>query len=168
MLEQPDEELINRILDVAYGHNSDPDISMIIVEKHNILNITCHGTININGTTYEFLIDDGNWNGTEIRKWGTDAIEYHPPKTEPSTFAPTGNLDFDSLRKYVALRQTDKFRSMESGFNYDRYFNGNLQPYYKWAAMMGLAIVPMGHWGQLEELYSADELAAARAACCLE
>lgn len=166
MLDQPPDDILDLICEAMYkcdsGHySSDPVVYIYTLEKHDVLNRTCHGMVALDDGEYEFLIEDGNWNGTVVRKWGQTPIQYEPQPPVRYTFAPKMALSLEILAAYVAIRKTEEFQQMESGYNYDRYFNGKLKRYWDWAKLHRLEIVPMGNWDKLESLFSPTQISGA-------
>lgn len=71
----PSDDMLDKIIDFAhrnpYGCSFNGHITITQVEQHDAhgLNQTIHGSVFIGSKTYDFEIDNGNWNGTVVRKW---------------------------------------------------------------------------------------------------
>jgi hypothetical protein len=123
---EPSEEVLERICNAHWnGQNID---GVIFLDKycHDAINYTLSGTVEVEGTIYGFIIDDGNWNGTVVRAWGDpeDVGVYTPPVKEHLTFVPSDPYVSDfGLKKYLNVRRQDWFKKLEGEMNYDLHFS---------------------------------------------
>lgn len=123
------------------------------IHQHDAVNHTLSGTIEIEGHTYGFEVDNGNWNGTVVRQWVTDPEDlrgYQPPKHEPLTLIPDDPFfTLRTLEVYAYQFKADWFQSKARGYLYDRHFapgEATERHYRPWMAQKGLRL------GTLDEL----------------
>lgn len=115
-------------------------VTFLSIHQHNACNHTLSGTVDIDGVEHGFIIDNGDWNGTEVRAWGDPEDVGMAPEPEPPeqiTFLPRDQSLFQTRpemwRVYLAWRKEPWFREMESGYNYDRHFQpgGYVENHYR-------------------------------------
>lgn len=119
------------------------------IHEHNACNHTYSGTVEIEGEQYGFVIQDGNWNGTDVKEWGEaeEICAYDPgPPPEPATFVPdaiSAQSHPAMFGVYLKWREEPWFKDKAMGLNYDRHFapGGKTESYYgDWAASKGMRI----------------------------
>lgn len=146
ILTEPTDEALERICD-AHWNSGGEGVKFRDIHQHNACNHTLSGTIEIDGTEYGFIIQNGDWNGTVVDKWGLadDVGTYKPEPPTLFTFVP---MD-DTLRTskphmwqvYLAWRKEKWFQDKERAYNYDRHFQpgGAIENHYReWAAKKGM------------------------------
>lgn len=148
-LAYPDNDTLDRIVD-AFCNRGGKGVQFRDIYEHDVCNHTLSGTIEVQGQAYGFIIENGNWNGTVVRKWGEPddvGIYDPPPPSEPFTFIPTDlclHLDRPEMFKlYAWWRKQSWFIKKERDYAYDRYFQpgGFVENHYRdWAAKKGLKI----------------------------
>ncbi len=153
-MDEPDEDTLQRVCEAFYERRTagpiKDGIEILDVYQHDAINFTFTGTVEVEGQTYGYIIDDGNWNGTVVRAWGDhEDVGYyeHPDPPEPWTFIPNNNsLQIERpgmFKVYLEWRKQPWFTDKERGYNYDRFFapGGKTESYYRdWAATKGMRI----------------------------
>lgn len=156
------EECLERICDASWGcpdlYKEINGVTFLAIHQHNACNHTLSGTIVHEGQTFGFIIDNGDWAGTEVRAWGDPedvGVAPEPEPPEPRTFIPRDRGLFLSRPElwsvYLAWRKEPWFRDLERSYNYDRHFQpgGKVEGYYaEKAAKRGLVV---GYVSQLGE-----------------
>ncbi len=142
-LHEPTDEVLERICD-AYWHyargDGDTDgVHFRDVHQHNACNHTLSGTIDVDGIEYGFIIDNGDWNGTQVRAWGAaeDVPTYRHEPGEPLTFIPRNDIMGKVAVELYAYWQTQAwFTKLVSDYLYDRHFapGGKIETHYREAA----------------------------------
>lgn len=169
-LTEPTDEALERICNASWGR---PDlrktvdgVTFLAIYQHNACNHTLSGTIYIDGVEHGFIIENGDWNGTEVRAWGDPedvgtAAEPEPP--EPLTLLPRDRSLFSDRPGmwgvYLAWRREAWFSELVRSYAYDRHFQpgGFVEGHYRTKAeKRGL------RFGYLSEL-GADERASIEA-----
>ena len=140
-------EVLERICDAHWNGKGD-GVVFLDVYQHNACNHTLSGTIDVAGTIYGFIIDNGDWGGTVVRAWGDPedvGVYRHPEPVSLRTFIPIDDrlsvTNPESYRLYLRLRTLPWFQEKERNYNYDRHFQpgGSIEEYYsKWAATRGM------------------------------
>lgn len=152
--EEPSDETLSRICEAHYARKTDGEkrfgVKFSDVHRHDAVNYTLSGTVEINGVEHGFIIDDGNWNGTVVRSWGDpeDVGIYDPgPPPEMRTFIPADDsMFFDRpgmFSVYLHWRKQNWFKDKERGYNYDRHFapgESTEKHYREWAANKGMKV----------------------------
>jgi hypothetical protein len=108
-------------------------IKLTEVHRHDAVNYTISGTVLWDGVEYGFILNDGNWNGTDMQKWGLaeDVEPYVPEPPTIYTMVPTtdnlfyaGNLGYVKFGQlYLKWRTEEWFMDLVRGYNYDRHFS---------------------------------------------
>jgi hypothetical protein len=142
-------ELFSRICEAAYDpKRPQPGVTITNIHRHNAINMTFEGVLLHDGIEFSFVIDDGDWNGTEVREFTThDLAPYEPPQPTRYTLVPTdGNLKENRPAMYEAyLRWTREpwFQELLRAYHYDRHFQPGLvveRHYREKAAERGLKL----------------------------
>lgn len=133
--EEVSDDIFQRICEAAYDEvggrkHSEPHIVIGSIHRHDAINMTFTGTVMMpDGVEYGYVIDDGNWNGTQVREWGfaEDVGDYEPPKPDPWRLFPRKAHFLRCERKglwnvYLAWRKESWFMGLERSYNYDLYF----------------------------------------------
>ncbi len=139
------ENTLQRICEAAYTEcgsrkHDETDITIGSIHRHDAINMTFTGTVMMpDGIEYGFIIDDGNWNGTQVQEWGLaeNVGLYEPPKPDPWRLFPkdafTLRADRPGLWKvYLLWRKESWFSDLERAYNYDLHFapGGKTTSYY--------------------------------------
>lgn len=144
------EGLLERICDAHWNHGGD-GVTFRDIHQHNACNHTLSGSIEHEGETLHFIIDDGDWGGTVVREFGTvdDVGVYEPPKPQRYMFVPADdNLATkrpEMWKMYLWWTKQPWFTEQLGKYHYDRHFQPGCaieDHYRKWAAERGLKIVP--------------------------
>ena len=158
----PSDDDIERIIDAfcqggTISNKGRDGVVFFDIYQHDAVNHTLSGTIDKDGLIHGFIIDNGNWGGTEIKSWGDpeDVGSYEPPlPPEPRTFIPTNPFLHEErpamFKVYLHWRTQDWFIKKERGYNYDRHFQPGcaVETHYRdWAATKGMKV------GYLSELH---------------
>lgn len=133
-LSEPTCEVLDRIANAQWSLGSNgglvDGVTLLDIQQHNACNHTLSGVIEVDGESYGFIIDSGDWNGTVVRAWGDPddvGVAPEPEQSEPITFVPrSAALSITSpamWRVYLAWRKEPWFREMERSYNYDRHFH---------------------------------------------
>lgn len=149
-LTEPPDSVLERICDAFYelcGYTGSSDgVTLLDVHQHNAVNHTLSGTVDVDGTIYGFIVENGDWNGTVVRRWGDpeDVSVYQPePPGEPLTFVPDWNASPSTIAAWHTLRRTAAFTEKVGAYAYDRHFapGGATEKHYRaWAAERGLVV----------------------------
>jgi hypothetical protein len=145
-MEHPSEEVLERICDAHWNGQDINGVVFLDKYRHDAINYTLSGTVEVDGKVYGFIIDDGNWDGTVVRAWGDpeDVSIYQPSPREPLTFVPKNHhLEGLALQKYLLLRKSDWFKKIVGEMNYDMHFAPGTKTtsyYREWAEKKGLTI----------------------------
>lgn len=129
------EDVITRIVEVAWDCTTDPDISIIDSERRNATNITFTGSIMIDGEAHYFHICDGDDNGTVIHAWNQDS-DLTREAPDPYVLAPmpgrvmgvSGEIDaMDILERWDEAGRKDnptgvRLADLPSKYAYDCFF----------------------------------------------
>lgn len=81
------EQVMERICESYYGGKDWEGVTITDVFKRNVTNATISGVVEIEGREHDFIIDDGDDNGTVIREWNTGRT-YEPEPRESLVVAP--------------------------------------------------------------------------------
>jgi len=144
------EDILMRISEAAWSGGPVPAGMTLDVYTHNACNHTFSGTIVYEGEEFGFVIESGDRNGTQIDEWGPaeDVGTYQPPQPTVYRLVPVDpDLKSKSMgmwNVYMAWRNEDWFKKIESGYNYDRHFapGGKTKTYWQGnAARRGLRFV---------------------------
>jgi len=113
------DDVLQRIVEVAWGYGDDAEISIDDVDQLNALNIEITGTIEIDGQEHSFHIKDGNNNGTEILSCNEDAAIHREPR-DPLTLIPDGNavtaaVRYERAEDFLETWEKDKAGTGEHG-----------------------------------------------------
>ena len=113
------DDVLQRIVEVAWGYAEDAEISIDDVDQLNALNIEITGTIEIDGQEHSFHIKDGNNNGTEVLSWNEDAAIHREPR-DPLTLIPDGNavsaaVRYERAEDFLETWEKDKAGTGEYG-----------------------------------------------------
>jgi hypothetical protein len=110
------------------------------VHAHNVVNHTLSGRILYEGEEFSFIIDNGDWNGTQVIEWGSadEVGVYEPPSKTTFTFVPQKALlrgdehDFSMFSVYAAWTKEAWFNDMVHSLNYDLHFQpgSKIKTYY--------------------------------------
>lgn len=151
-LSEPTDEILERLCEAFWNYNQvtsrEDGITIDDVHRFDVINAVYSGTIDVDGTVYGYIIQDGNWNGTEVLAWGDpeDTGTYNPGKPDPTIFLPIKPVRcmhptefFDYLKKINSSEYQDQL----TAYCYDRYHDPSLsvrQHYDTWANERGLRI----------------------------
>jgi hypothetical protein len=143
--------ILSRICEAHYaGGESVNEVSFDCRHKHDACNYTLNGCVKDGEEEFRFTIDDGNWNGTVVREWGTEENVglYEPPPPPMYDMVP---ID-DSLEQtrpqmwkvYLMWKKEEWFKEILSSYAYDAHFAPGLKTEQYWrgkAKAKGLKIV---------------------------
>lgn len=146
-MKMPDSDILERITDAHWNGEDMHGVHFTDQYMHDAINYTLSGTIDVDGELYGFIIDDGNWNGTQVIEWGLadDVGIYKPPVKESLTFIPIRphSLTENMLKVYLSWKETEWFKKKAGEMNYDLHFCPSLKirNYYEdWANSKGMEI----------------------------
>lgn len=163
------DEILERVCNIIWDYSSKRTDGVVTIEdkyKHDAINCTVTGYVDWKGEQFRFIIDNGDWNGTQVVEWGTeeDVGYYQPPKKIPFTFIPADDelkFKFPAMfNVYTLWRKENWFQEMERGYNYDRHFapGSKTEKYYNdKAAQKGLRVACMDEKELKEYLTPATE-----------
>lgn len=144
---------LERICEAHYsGGESGGGIIFAGRHQHDACNYTLSGSVEVDGISYGFVIDDGNWAGTEVREWGLeeDVATYVPPEPDAPTFIPrAANLGVVGRELYKAWLSADWFKAAVGKLHeaaYDRF----VQPGCRRSKDMQAAVDMMSRRGLVE------------------
>jgi hypothetical protein len=144
------EDLLERIIDAFCSQQKTDGICFDVIHQHNACNHTMDGSIDIEGKTYRFTIDNGDWAGTVVREWGDEETvglytPPPPPQYDMVPIDPSLKATRPSLWKvYLAWRKEPWFAEIIRSYAYDKHFapGGRTETYYRDKAQSkGLRIV---------------------------
>jgi hypothetical protein len=152
------EELLCSVCDALWHNHGNPGQSshgvyFDNIHKYDVINCVMSGTIDFRGAEYRFIIQDGDWNGTEVLEFELEEegevgfYETSPPKLY--YFVPDYSLikeeNWESARViYENWIKEEWFKEKERGMNYDRFFmpGGKIKSHYgDWAAEKSLKVI---------------------------
>lgn len=151
LLTEPNEDALTRICEAHWNRRGGDGVTFFDIHQHDACNHTLRGHIEIDGHTYGFLIDNGNWDGTVVREWVTDTEDlggYEPPRPTLYTYVPQkarADMFAGMLGVYKYWTEQAWFKEKVQAYNYDRHFapGGKTEKYYAdWAATKGMRIAP--------------------------
>lgn len=116
------------------------------VDHMDVINLCASGSIEIDGTEFWFIVENGNWNGTVLRGWeeaGQQKFEHHTPTQW--ALVPRNDLVGDAIAlgrgpflvaKWDAMLARADVASIPSKYAYDRHFQpgGKVERHWKDAA----------------------------------
>jgi len=158
---EPSQEILERIIDAFCNGGihceTVDDIRFHDVYQHDACNYTMSGSLEIDEITYGFIIQDGNWNGTEVLEWGLDDDVglYKPPEKTRWTFVPKVIRSRALYNVYLLWRKESWFIEKEGNYNYDKHFQpGSVtESYYRtWADSKGLRVGTMDEIQKIEDI----------------
>jgi hypothetical protein len=145
------ESLLSRICEAHYaGNEKEEGIVFDCRHQHNACNYTLNGSVKDGNQEFRFTIDDGNWNGTVVREWGTDENVglYQPPPPPVYDMVPIDESLEQSRphmwKVYLAWKKEKWFQEMLRSYAYDSHFAPGLKTEQYWrgkAKEKGLKIV---------------------------
>jgi len=152
VLPEPPHEILETICDMHWSHVKSRDgITISEVHQHNACNHTISGTATIDGVEYGFVINSGDWGGTDVCEWGLaeNVGLYEPPKPVVYTMVPR-DYTLKTRRPrmwdvYLKWRESPWFNEICRNYNYDRHFMPGHQTethYRAKAAERGMELVP--------------------------
>jgi len=127
-LDEPTDDAMDRIYNMNWHRETSKDGVVILdLQKHDAINVTVSGTVEIDGLVHGFIIDDGDRGGTEIRAFGDPdvvGVAEEPERPEPATFVPVKNnlYLYPKFAVYLHWRQESEFNDKIRGLAYDSYF----------------------------------------------
>jgi hypothetical protein len=150
MIEMP-EDVIERIVEAHCSKDEKRyGVHFTDVVEHDVINHTLAGTVDWNGESYGFVVDNGNWNGFVVKKFGLAEdtnISVEQPEPCRLTFVPKDRFLKQTnpamYGVYLHWREQSWFKEKVSAYLYDRHFQpGNqVENYYRtWAATKGMEI----------------------------
>jgi hypothetical protein len=151
MIDMP-EEIIERIGEAHWSKDEARyGVHFTDIVEHDVINHTLAGTVDWNGVSHGFVVDNGNWNGFVVRKFGlADDVEiYNLERPEPCqlTFIPKDRFlkqkNPAMYKLYLYWREQSWFKDKVSAYHYDRHFQpgGQVEKHYReWAEKKGMEI----------------------------
>jgi hypothetical protein len=135
------EDAMQAMSEATGGYGTPPNVYLIERDRIDAINCRAHGIITIEGTEYVFQMEDGNYNGTVLLAWESDAVfERH----EPTLWAiqPTGDLIGRALAdgrgpfllaKWDIMAKRPEIAEIVRGYAYDRYVQpgGQTEKHYR-------------------------------------
>ena len=105
----------------------------------NAINKVVRGSIDIDGVVWEWLIQDGDWNGTEVREWGLEEegnVGYYEPPPKPKMILVNTVDKFSEPRRWD---EAEKFSKSSEGdelmrkYAYDKFVQpgGYIEGYWR-------------------------------------
>lgn len=149
-MDYPSNEILERICDAHWNNREGDGVKFNANYMLDACNHLFSGTIEHDGVSYGFVIQNGNWNGTEVKEWGLADDVGIVPEPEPQellTFVPK-DTELKRTRPqmfgvYMAWRKEKWFTEKEQGLNYDTHFQpgSKTRNYYEeWANKKGMTI----------------------------
>jgi hypothetical protein len=140
-------DVLERISEAAWSPKDAAihGVTILDIHTHNACNHTYSGRITHDGIEWGFVIDSGDWNGTQVREWGhaENVRSYDPPKPTRYDFVPIDPTP-KALLIHAEWKKTEWFQEKLRGYHYDRHFQPGIQVethYRNWAAEKGMKIV---------------------------
>ncbi len=149
------EDLLQRICEAHYANDKKAEgIHIGVRHMHDAVNYTINGSVEFEGKTYRFTIDDGNWNGTVVREWGDEETVgiYQPPPPPRYDMVPI-DTSLKTARPqmwkvYLLWREERWFQELIEKYSYDKHFAPGTKTETFWrrkAAEKDLQIVTHEH-----------------------
>ncbi len=154
------DEICERISDAFYTlraqRGTNGNVILLDVHQEDAVNHVLTGTIEVDGQTYGFICEIGNWAGFRMMEWGDheDIGYYKPPVVEPFTLLPNWweweekSYGF-RVQIYARFVRRKDIVDKINCYNYDRHFQpgSKVEDYYReWAEKMGGRL---GHFSSL-------------------
>lgn len=138
-------EILERICDAQWNNGKGEGINFSDIHQHNACNHTLSGSIEYQGEIFHFIINNGDWGGTEVIEFGTidEVGVYYPPPQTMFDFVPKSKEDPDFLKLYERWKKEEWFKKKLSSYHYDRHFQPGhkIEQHYKeWADKFRLKI----------------------------
>jgi hypothetical protein len=144
------EGVLTRICEAGWAPSQlEPGIKELRVHEHNACNHTYEGVLEYDGIAFSFVVDNGDWNGTEVREFTTeDAAGYEAPRPALYVLVPE-KADLRATNPamysvYLHWTRTSWFADIQRGYNYDKHFQPGVkteQHYRDKARQHGLKFV---------------------------
>ena len=143
-------EVLESICDAQCGA-SNTGVTITSIHQHNACNHTLTGHITYAGEVFHFVVNNGDWAGTEVVSFGAeeDIDTYIAPTPVRYTFIPNNPLlktDRPALWSvYLLWREEAWFKEKVLGYNYDRHFAPGVKTethYANFAKSKGMIIAP--------------------------
>ncbi len=142
--EEDRDDILTQMAEAAHSDRHQTDAVRILNRtRHNVINVTVEGIVTYKDVEYTFHLDDGDWNGTQLRGWdglGTDWEEYVP---EPLAIEPHKELVWKALSPggnpkhlltiWKIFEEREDVNKILRNYAYDRFFQpgGKIEGHYK-------------------------------------
>lgn len=138
------EDILTNMSEAAHSDRYQTDqVRILNRTRHDMINVTVEGIVSYNDREYSFHLEDGNWNGTQLRGWNGLGSEWEEYVPTPLALAPRGNLISAALapggNPAFLLKKWDLFLTREDvnkilrDYAYDRFFQpgGVVENHYR-------------------------------------
>lgn len=142
--EKDRDDILTQMAEAAHSDRHQTDSVRILNRtRHDVINVTVEGIVTYKDEEYSFHLEDGNWNGTQLRGWeetGTDWEEYVP---EPLAIKPHRELIWKALAPggnpkhlltlWKIFEEREDVNKILRNYAYDRFFQpgGKIENHYK-------------------------------------
>lgn len=124
-------DTLERICNAHYNDGRGEGVTFYDRYQHDVCNYTLSGAIEVGDAVYEFIVNDGNWGGTEVREWGAEVATYVPPPARIPTFIPRAtNVGVVGREAYKAWMTQQWFKDAVEQLHraaYDQHFQPGCQ-----------------------------------------
>jgi hypothetical protein len=143
------DDIAERISEAHWRGEDSFGITLTNVHQHDACNHTVSGHVNVDGETLYFIVNIGNWNGFEVKEFGTidEVGVYEAPEPTQFMFVPQNDYlkqDRPGMYKvYLKWKTQQWFIDKLNGYHYDRHFQPGcaIEKHYRdWAAKHGMKI----------------------------
>lgn len=122
-------DILERLCDLESGQDkTDGIVTITDTHRHDMLNHTHSGYAIHDGQQFDFIVENGDRNGTVVKKWGDDAGIYQPPEPIRWTLVPVDAVyasDEKAKRAWKILniwRKDKWFKDLVGHYAYDSHF----------------------------------------------
>lgn len=133
------QEICEAFYDTGYEGGSRGRVYVGEYTRLNAINKVVRGSIEIDGVTQEWLIKDGDWNGTEVLEWGLEEEGNVGYYQEPPRHIMILENTCDKEREPKAWKEAEEFSKSKEGeemmrkYAYDKFFQpgGYVEGYWR-------------------------------------
>ena len=154
-LQDPPDEALEMITEALWAGAAEGEtvygVHFDVIEKHDAINLTASGHLEIGPHEYGFTVDVGNNGGDVVRQWCLleDYIPYEMERPEMYRVVPLDRSPDFAKDAIIRNSLRGEYADLESSYNYDRYFQPGvkIESYYterlppgtRWAKMSSLS-----------------------------
>lgn len=138
--EQSRDDVMCMIAEAAQGIDHD-EIMILERDRLDAINVRAEGILEFGGEEYTFLVEDGNWNGTDLQDWN-GGKKFTPYHRTVWALQPRSDLIADAIvkgqgpflvKKWDIIAARPEVARIPSSYSYDRMMQpgGKIEKYWK-------------------------------------